>query len=81
MGTYQMTIGCDINGAPLIGARACRDCDAVDTDRIYPSQMEYRIVARLGRGAPVIMTRTEARELGLPIIAEFPRADGSMSAR
>jgi len=81
MANYQMMIGADGNGATLIGARACREHDAVVRDYVYPSQLRHRVTARTVDGCIVIVTPTCARNLDLDVIARFPRADGSLSAR
>jgi hypothetical protein len=81
MGNYMIWIGADRDGTPLIGSRACGDYEAVVHEHIYPVQMRHRVVVRAEDGQIAITTPTDARERGLDVIAQFPRADGSLSAR
>lgn len=81
MANYQIMISTDSNAVPMVGAHmmraAQRDGTIADWERIFPSQMAYRIVASTDDG-PRIMTRTEARELGYPVLSTFPAANGSL---
>jgi hypothetical protein len=76
--SYQIWIGADSRGRPLIGAH--RLGGAVATEQIWPSQMVHRCTIREG-GEIKIVTPTEADRRGCAVIAEFPRADGSFSRR
>jgi len=73
---YPIWIGTDKNGHALIGAEQVRS-KAVDVEKIYPSQMAHRVVARLN-GAIRIMTPTQANDAGAEVVATFPRADGAL---
>jgi hypothetical protein len=75
---YKITIGTD-NGTPCIGANAAKGCAVVT--KVWPSQLRYRVTARLPSGEVVIVTRTAAREIGATVIAEFPRADHAHARR
>jgi len=76
--TYPIWIGADIDGRALIGAQSIDAADSVvATERIYPSQMAHRVVAKLD-GSIKIMTPTQARDAGAEIVATFPRADGRL---
>jgi hypothetical protein len=76
--TYPIWIGADIDGRAIVGAREIDRRDSiVATERIYPSQMDHRVTARID-GKIRIMTPTEARDSGAEIIQRFPRADGRL---
>ena len=82
MGNYKIWIGADEkDGCPPIGARACRDYNSWITEQIWPSQLAHRCTGRGADGRIAIMTPTDAEAGGFEIIARFPRADGSLSAR
>lgn len=76
---FTITISTDTEGRTYVGA-ANRPADLASEERIYPSQMAYRVTFR-SEGRVVIGTRTEARAEGAAIIAAFPRANGAHSSR
>jgi hypothetical protein len=77
MANYQIWISTNKDGAPMVGADMMDD-HTVDSERIFPSQMPHRCTAKDVQGNVRICTPTEARGFGWPIIAFFPKADGSL---
>jgi hypothetical protein len=77
---YPITISADNQGNAYVGAKS-RPAQVVSEQRIYPSQMAYRVTFRRRDGRVTIGTRTEARQEGAAIIAAFPRANAAHSRR
>lgn len=74
---YQIWIGADKDGRCLIGASKMQN-KAVAVEKIYPSQMEYRVTAKRADGSVTVTTPNTAKQLGCVIIERFPRADGRL---
>ena len=73
---YKILIG-TTDGVPRIGAASAHDCAI--TDKVWPSQLRYRVTARTAEGQIIITTATQARKIGATVIAAFPRADHAHS--
>lgn len=75
---YQIWIKTDRFGSCGVGANSIHADSVVDCEKIYPSQMCYRVTAQDENGDIHICTRTEARENGWTILGEFPTANGNL---
>ncbi len=75
---YQIWIKTDRFGSCGVGAKSIHDNRVVDCEKIYPSQMCYRVTAMDENGAILICTRTEAKQNDWSIIGEFPAANGAL---
>jgi CTP-dependent riboflavin kinase len=80
MNNYPITISTDSEGNAYVGAKS-RPAQVVSEEKIYPSQMAYRVTFRTREGNITIGTRTEARAEGAEIIAAFPRSNGTHRTR
>lgn len=70
-GYWRVTIGSTSSGAPIIGARACKEYGAVVTDKVFGAQLPHRVTARDGAGGVHICTPTEAHKKGWDIVGRF----------
>jgi len=68
---YPITVGTNETGAPLFGASTCREHNATVTVKVFGSQLAHRVTVRLPDGGVDIVTPTEAKKRGLPILGTF----------
>lgn len=75
--SYEMMISVSENGAPIIGATACKEYGvSAETMKVYPSQFAYRCTYRRPDGTFGISAPSRVPD-GCTLYARFPKADHS----